>query len=415
MMSRKTLLSLIFILPIPLALWQLAFQPHVDSFWPIVSTYLGAAAYSTMCFVLFLGARPRSIDYYDAQSVHRIAAVLSVVLILLHNQAEGFAHNGPGTHTAAQYGGNAQTILLIVASVSVLFLATKWMTYLPHRLQQIIRPLQHFIRYDYVKWVHHLNLVAIVLMVLHVVYMNIAWHTPVGSVLFLLYFGIAAAFYIGFLYERFFAPTNAIVQSITALSNTMVDMQIKTDLAAKYAVGSILWVRLGMHEHPFTITDRSDTQLSFIFERQGTFTKKLASQMNGEAIRIRVQRTKPLTFTTPTIYITGGTGITAAISAIRQWLQRPDTPFYLYASYRQQEDVIYAHYFYSILQKQPNFHYDIFITREDKKRRLTPERLVQNSQLEQAQCIICASTQASHSFENMLRDLGVTNIRKEAF
>ncbi len=413
-MNRKMLLFLLCIAPIPLALWQLYFQPNADQFWSIVSTFLGAAAYSTMCIILLLGARPKGIDYYDAQIVHRIAAVGSLALILLHNQAEGLAHNGPGTHAAAQYGGNAQTIFLILAGISVLLLATKWMMYLPPRLQQIIQPVRRLFRYDYIKWIHHLNLVAIVLMVLHIVYMNIAWHTPIGMSLFLVYFGIPAAVYIAFLYNRF-ASGHTSVQSIESISDYMVEMSVAKKACPNAQTGNILWVRLGLHEHPFTVTDVTNEAIFFIFERKGTFTKKLANQTPGMPLRVQIQRTRRLTFTQPTIYITGGSGITAAISAIRQWLQQPNEPFYLYASYRHQKEAIYAHYFYSILQKHAHFHYDIFITRENKKRRLTPERLVQNSDLEKAQCIICASDAAAAAFEKMLRDVSVTNIRKEAF
>lgn len=410
-MTRTQLTALISVLPLPLIIWQLVLQPNSLNFWNIIAVTLGAIAFSSLSFVLFLGARPRFIAYHLGQKAHRILAVVGVGAILLHNQAEGFVHHSHATHQAASYGGNAQTIFLIIAGLSVLFLAKKWLLYTPSMIQTAIKK-SACIRYDWIKWIHHFNLVAIVLMGLHVVFINIALGAPLAGSLYALYLVIALGFYIPMLYAKI-RPANAAVVNVQPLSSSMIELTVTT--AQSLSIGQTVWLRKGALEHPLTIVDKQDSNYTFIVKKVGRFTNQLAALKTGTPLYISKGYDSLPSFEKPLIYITGGSGVTPALAAVNVWEKQPSVPFHLYWSVRTMDDLALDGYFRQLQRTQPQFHYYPYVTREGTKQRLTAQDLAQNIDLETATITMCASPAATQAFKHMLKELTIDDLITESF
>lgn len=410
-MTRTQLITLISVLPLPLIIWQLVLQPNALTFWNIMAVSFGAIAFSSLSFVLFLGARPRFIAYHVGQKAHRILAVIGIGAILLHNQAEGFVDNPENTHQAASYGGNAQTIFLIIAGLSLVFLATKWLLYTPAILQKYIKKLS-FVRYDWVKWLHHFNLVAIALMGLHVVFINNALGAPLASSLYACYLIVALSFYVPLLYAKI-RRANATIASMKSLSNTIVEMIVETN--QPLAIGQTVWIRQRAAEHPLTIVDKHDTQYTFIFKKVGSFTKRLATLDAQTPLFLSKGYDALPSFEKPLLYIAGGSGITPALAAVNVWKQHPTQPFHLYWSVRTMDELALDGYFRKLQRTQPQFHYYPYVTREGTQQRLTAQDLAQNIDLETATVTICAAAKATNEFEHMLRELTIDDIFTESF
>lgn len=86
-------------------------------FWNVVTVSFGAIAYSYLCFILFLGTRPRWIKYEVAQKFHRVLPILAIAAILLHSQTEDFVNNPDGLHGAGGYGELSQNVFLIMGGL----------------------------------------------------------------------------------------------------------------------------------------------------------------------------------------------------------------------------------------------------------------------------------------------------------
>lgn len=403
---------IICVIPLPLIILQLLVQPDAISFWNIIAVSFGAIAFSFLTIVLYLGTRPRFIDYSLTQKLHRVLSVLGIAAILLHNQSEEFVNNPETIQQGGDYGGSAQTIFLILASVSLLFLATKWLSYTPHLVQQFVKRFS-FIRYDWVKWIHHFNLVAILLMTLHVVIINIELGIPLVGSVYVLYIVLALGSYIPFIMRKFIRP-NATITSIQVLSHSFYKLTLCSTQAA--AIGQTIWIRKGYQEHPFTIVEKEGNELSLIIKKVGPFTAFLSSLKLGEALYISKGNGSKLKVTEPIIYIAGGSGVTSAIALLNEWKEQPYKPFHLYWSVRTMDERnALQGYFEEIQQSYPNFHYYSFVTQENMRKRLTINDIKQNDQAQNAQFYICASSNATKQFHQLLNEFAIKNIKSESY
>lgn len=412
-MNAKWLSFLIFLLPLPLIFWQITTQDNGFAFWNVVTVSFGAIAYSYLCFILFLGTRPRWIKYEVAQKFHRVLPILAIAAILLHSQTEDFVNNPDGLHGAGGYGELSQNVFLIMGGLSILFLATKWLRYTPSIVQTFMKMFS-FIRYDWMKWVHHLQIFGIIFMAIHVILVNIAYNTPMTAVPYIVYFGVALVFYIPFLLKKF-ARRNATVASVTALSSVMYELKLHMNSKKHAQLGQAAWIRINGMEHPFTIADVNDDEVTIIFKKVGPFTKKMAQLQSGDRLYMTKGYGKLPKFEKPTIYIAGGSGIAVAMSYIKAWSKNPTQPFHLYWSVRKSDELVYDRYFRQLQQTIPNFYYTPYVTQEGLCERLTYKELEQNLYLEQAQCFICASAKASFAFERMLHKVQADDVHAENF
>lgn len=184
----------------------------------------------------------------------------------------------------------------------------------------------------------------------------------------------------------------------------------------KYAqFGQVAWIRINGMEHPFTIADVNDDEVTIIFKKVGPFTKKMAQLQSGDRLYMTKGYGKLPKFEKPTIYIAGGSGIAVGMSYIKAWSKNPTQPFHLYWSVRKSNELVYDRYFRQLQQTIPNFYYTPYVTQEGLCERLTYKDLEQNLYLEQAQCFICASAKASFAFEKMLHKVQADDIHAENF
>ena len=72
-------------------------------------------------------------------------------------------------------------------------------------------------------------------------------------------------------------------------------------------------------------------------------------------------------------------------------------------------------YFEEIQQSYPNFHYYSFVTQENMRKRLTINDIKQNDQAQNAQFYICASSNATKQFHQLLNEFAIKNIKSESY
>lgn len=409
-MNKKLVYFLIIILPLPLILAEL-FTQTIEanlSVWNIVSVTLGGVAFSTLCVVLFLGGRPRFLNLQLAQQLHRILAVVGIVALVLHNQAESFVDNPHETHLVAGPGSAAQIVFLVIAGISLLFLATKWLLYTPTAVQKFMEKLS-FIKYDWIKWIHHLNLVGIILMTIHVIFINALIGETSASILFSCYTLVAVSSYIPVLYRKF-KSNNARVISSENLSRSMVKLTFAFLRPEKIENGQVVWIRIKGNEHPFTIVEVKEDWLSIVYKKEGAFTKLLSSFQEGALFYVSKAFNKPLEIENSSVFVAGGSGITPFLSTIEKWRKNPKFPLTLYWSVRTNDELVFDAYFKALQQTEPNFHYYPFVTRENDKKHLTDEQLKLNKDLKEATCYISASPKTAKMFKEMLKNCRVNKI-----
>lgn len=409
-MNTKLVCFLIIILPLPLILVEL-FTQTIEanlSLWNIVSVTLGGVAYSTLCIVLFLGGRPRFINVQLTQKLHRILAVIGIIALLLHNQAESFVDNPHKAHTVAGPGSAAQYIYLGIALISLVFIATKWLIYTPVFVQNLIKKLS-FIKYDWIKWIHHLNLVAIVLMTIHVIFINLIIGKISASILFSLYTVVALVSYIPVVYRKF-KPNNAYVVSSKNLSVSMVKLTFRLLHPEKIENGQVVWIRKKGNEHPFTIVEVNEDSFSLVYKKEGKFTQLLSKLKQGDSFYISKSNSHPLTINKSSVFVAGGSGITPFLSTIEKWENNPNYPLTLYWSVRTSDELVFDDYFKTLQQNEKNFTYYSFVTRENDKKHLTESEFKVNKELKEAIFYISASPKTGKVFKEMLKNCQVNKI-----
>jgi predicted ferric reductase len=251
---------------------------------------LGTVAYSWWLLAILLSTRPtwldRQVGLPQIYALHGLLGVFAIGAAYLHRD-NTFAAGV----LARDLGEWAFWGAFVVLCYSVIFLSG-WITDRSAVLAGIKRWLEIVFRHQFSVWIHRLNLVAVVLVFVHVhVIDRVSQHFWFMALFDLYTVGVLTVW----VWRKWGAPDGYLtgtVQSNTALNQTTRKLTVALDRPADSArPGDFYFLcfeqsSLGREWHPFSATDANREILTFTIRQTGDFTRNLGAAPTGTRVRL---------------------------------------------------------------------------------------------------------------------------------
>ncbi|MFT8364143.1 MAG: hypothetical protein ABF608_13290 [Sporolactobacillus sp.] len=401
---------------------------------------LGAAAYTWLMAELVISARPKWIEKYFGLNhfyrFHALTAIGAIVLAFLHKQLEDAIWREflPLIRTL---GNDAFVLFIVLAGLSLFFMTGMLIRHIPF-LAAIRRFLEkkRIIDFNLSVLIHNLNVVAILLVFLHVFILSAFYQRNLWICgVYTIYFAIALTYYIYHKYVKIRMASRRPFQVVTVREespNVHTLVLKRRTRSPKYKSGQFVFLRLlaqgiSSEEHPFSLTsDPNDrSTLSVTIKSAGDYTNKVPTLTAGASALIdgpygvlgnSVHRTH-----SELVLIAGGIGITPMLSILKDLRHRdPNRRVILLWNVPTKDELIFQNQLLSLAQQMPNFTFIPILSREKnfngETGRITYEKLArilshQRMQPRQAHFIICGPSRMMDSVISSLRNLKVDNKR----
>lgn len=326
----------IFVLPLPfLQTLQTGLNGMVGVAWlPIAA---GMIAYVWMLTSIYIATRPkwldRTIGLPAAYQLHGIISLAAILLAFLHLE---------GSHSQGWIkltGFWAFYLMLGVAAYSMIFMAG-WLTSRVRWLATIKHALEKVFRHEISIWLHRLNLIATLLVFVHVWLITyIRAITP-----FMILFTVATVFVFGayayYQYQSHLGQLPARLIKLTPLNDRVLELVIKLKRPIQLHSGDYIFIAFPQitdlkELHPFSIAQiGADSQtLTLAIRQEGDFTRQLATVKPGQPLIVTgsyglydeiIHDQKPQKL----LLIAGGIGVVPLLSIVDRHSQIPTTFFY---------------------------------------------------------------------------------------
>lgn len=341
-------LTILFVIPLPF-LYTLKTGLtgiHANSSLGIL---LGALAYVWMLVSIYIGTKPKWLDRLiglpSAFMIHGMISLLAILLAFLHKELD------PSAGFIKWTGDVAFVIFLGLAAYSMIFMAG-WLTTRIPLLQEIKNFLEKLFKHEISVWLHRLNLIATLLVFIHMQLIDYIF--AIKSFMALIWLATCFVFASYLLFH--FKP-NAHGIAAELVSNTEVApnvreliVQLPRKSRMKFQAGDFAFISFpdisGMFEpHPFSLLNAPDKskELRFAIRGDGDFTRQLAYIPNHSPIRVDgaygkyqqvIKRFKPKEL----IVIGGGIGVVPLFSIVDG---NPDIPTQFYYTVKDESQFLY--------------------------------------------------------------------------
>lgn len=289
MIVRKLLFwGIALAFPLPLV-WVLNAQlPDVLNVRFFIS--LGAIAYCWWLLSVLLSVRPRWLDRYvglpQIYALHGMLGVFAIAAAYVH-QENTFA----ASSTARGLGEWGFYIALGTLIYSVLFLSG-WLTDRSVLVARIKRFFEWVLPHQVSVWLHRLNLVAIVLVWLHVHFIVRLSELAVFMIVFDVYIVVVLGIY---LWKKVIAPegfATGVVTENQELNGSTRRVAVALDEQSAHArAGDFFFVRVEgsgatREWHPFSVTTNDQDTLTFTIRQVGDYTRTIDRVPEGARVRL---------------------------------------------------------------------------------------------------------------------------------
>ncbi|KAB7786992.1 hypothetical protein [Bifidobacterium cebidarum] len=324
----------LFIIPLPFLATLVAGFPALYS-RSMFGAEIGVIAYTWMLTAVYLACRPRWVDRTvglpHMYMIHGVLAILAIVLAFLHQALL------PGAGELIGLTGHLGLYLFMAVAVWSLVFMAGWLTARVPVLARAKRALEQIFHHEMSVWLHRLNIVAIVLIVIHVHVIDYIASIKPFIFLFDAVTIIVFAYYIWSSVNREAFAIRGRVASARPLADRVTELTVAIDstgTSASQSTASIRWNpgdfafiafpgKRGMHEyHPFSLTNSypapesasfaaanaahantvvhttsaagttittphpDSPTMAFAIRADGDFTARVASLKPGDAVRI---------------------------------------------------------------------------------------------------------------------------------
>lgn len=351
---RKYLLGLawvvaIFVIPLPFIQTLNAGLPAIYSSEKMAIIF-GSIAYSWMLLAIYIGTKPKWLDRLiglpSAYMLHGILSIAAIVLAYLHKTGS------PSGGLIKLTGDWAFDLFVGLAIYSLVFMAG-WLTSRVKPLAMLKKQLSKKIfKHEVSVWIHKLNLVATVLVFIHV--MLISYIRAIAPFMFTFYLYSAFVLVAYLISLRPDRGVGAILANNVEISPRVQELSLQLTKPIDTKAGDFVFLSFPkiakMKEpHPFSVVSapNQNREMVLAIRGDGDFTKNLATVEPGaEALvnggyglyQTTIDNVKP----THMIIIAGGIGVVPMLSIVDA---NPDIDTTFFYNAHAQNNLLYPEKF----------------------------------------------------------------------
>lgn len=343
----------VFLLPLPFIQTLSAGLPTIyQSEYRAI--YYGTIAYVWMLFAVYLSTKPKWLDRLiglpEMYMVHGMLSIAAIVLAYLHKEG------APSTGWIKTTGDWAFDLFLGLMIYSLIFMAG-WLTNRVSLLKKIKQFLENLFRHELSVWIHRLNIVALILVFIHV--QLISYITAIKPFIYL--FDIVSLLVlVSYIFSKLVQPLTyeqGILLSNQTIANNIQELKIRLPRSShiQLLAGDYIFLSFpdypGLQEmHPFSIANapNKEREITLAIRGDGDFTKSLPQV--EEKARVKIDggygRYQEFLEEQPAnaniVILAGGIGVTPLLSTIDANIGRNMRIFY---TAHKQDDLLYLNRF----------------------------------------------------------------------
>ncbi|WP_124057391.1 hypothetical protein [Vaginisenegalia massiliensis] len=289
---------------------------------------IGLFAYFAMLWAIVLACKPAWIEKWIALPnlylVHGILSLLGLAFATLHKAFLG------ADGVTKFFGDTAWAILVGLALISLFFFMGRLFNYLPF-LQPLRQLASQYVKRLWVLWLHRFNLLAVVLLFLHIVSMPAFSENGPFFIILLVYTGISLIYY-GIYYLQFYhrLPKGNLSQvHLVDKGIYQLAIQAESRYLKNIKQGDFIFVRFpksrvdALEYHPFSITNHpaADNEIRLTIKQAGDFTNSLDQLKVNQPVQFskgygHLHKVLTNQGLKDIVMIAGGIGITPFISLL---------------------------------------------------------------------------------------------------
>lgn len=372
MRAYKGILFIFIILCGSALLWY--FSKPMAPIHPLntLSHVIGGLAITCLFLVFLLATRIKMLERWfsgleHVYFYHKLLAILSLVLILIHGQLqkmipdEELTQQTPLNEFAKDLGELAQygfIFLIILAFIA------------------------KFLKYEHWRWLHRLLLVPYTLGIYHAYFSShydllqpsaLGIFTALTTTI-----GFMSALYMLTMYQDMFFPYKGQISYIQRLTPEILEIKLKLTKQLDYRPGQFLFLKVfqeGIEKapHPFSISGGCGQQINLTMKAIGDYTKQVYNLIQ---VHTEVAVDGPYGHfdfgngNAQQLWIAGGMGITPFLAYLHT---QPDKKIDLYYSFHGQDNVIYKDFLEDYAQA--NAHFTVTFIDTTQRNRLSVDEL----------------------------------------
>lgn len=324
--------------------------------------YYGTIAYVWMLFAVYLSTKPKWLDRLiglpEMYMVHGILSIAAIVLAYLHKQG------APSTGWIKTTGDWAFDLFWGLMIYSLIFMAG-WLTNRVPILKAIKHQLERIFKHELSVWIHRLNIVALVLVFIHVEL--ISYITAIKPFIYL-FDAASLVVLICYLSSKFIQPLTyeqGFLVNNKEISPNVLELTVRLPRSShiQLLAGDYVFLAFpdypGLKEmHPFSIANapNNNRELVLAIRGDGDFTKAIRDVKPESVVLVDggFGRYQAFLNDQPTdsniVILAGGIGVTPLLSTIDANKARHIQVFY---TAHQQSDLLYQQRF-AEWNQQPN-------------------------------------------------------------
>lgn len=323
----------------------------------------GVFAYTWMLAAIFLATQPKWLDRLiglpDMYIIHGVTAIFALVFMYLH---DNFLISAGAIALTGQISLYMFTAIIVY---SLVFMAG-WLTSRISFLMTIKKGLEKIFKHELSMWIHRLNILATILIYVHIVLIPYIRSITSFFILVTLYTIVTFGAYAIYVYKKYLAKQSGTLENVRLVDNNITELTLKIDKkiiegikAGDFAYISFPNVR-GMNEpHPFSILNvpKRDGYVQMAIENVGDFTKKLPTLKKGEKVTLSTSYgllnsvVKHADKNDKIVFIGGGVGVVPLLGLSDEFFNKDITFLY---NVREEKELLYQDKF-EAWKKRENF------------------------------------------------------------
>jgi predicted ferric reductase len=379
-----------------------------------LSMFFGIVSYCYFHEALIISSRIKLLDRlcgHDRVMIfHRHLASVAFITAIIHRQIKVVLF--PYTSGQILLGTIALVLIVVITLVTFLFMV-------PRRLVWKYFSRWFKLDYSFLKGVHNVFVVAVILLSFHVFFASATWELT-GRMIFMAGLPIIS---LGFwLNHRIFRPLRNRKRQLVVTENRKLNGSINevrfSGNIPNYKAGQFAFFRfigqgVTREEHPFTLSSAPSEEWGGItIKSLGNFTAKIDSLVPGTAVildgpygRFSIDPVSK----EPLVFIAGGIGITPFFSILKSDDLSPDRPVFLFWAAKGEEDLIYKDEI-SALAKEKNITFIPMIRNGQSPSFLSAEFMREHLKEPASSCsfYFCGPSPMFRSLEGEWKKLGLS-------